>query len=264
MPRLRPIISPDGRQIYCVHRDEVRGLTAQIAVYLRHGIQINAGDIVFDVGANIGLFALEAARRGALVHAFEPLPATFSALMANARGHQIQPHNLALGARAEQTNFAYFRYLSALSTRFPELVGANAASGVMAALDDPTLAPRFGWFRRAPKWIRRALVALLVKLLFQPKLISCRVETLSRVVSALQISRIALLKIDVEGAEADVLSGIAEHDWPRIHQIVAEVHDENGRLKRVETLLRERGFAVHSEPEPQTSAWGVWLLWARR
>ena len=267
MPRLSRAATPDGRSIYCTRRDEVRAVAGQIELYLRHDISIEAGDCVLDVGANIGLFALEAARRGADVYAFEPLPATFAALDANARewgDGRIRAHNLALGARAGVADFAYFRWMSALSTRFPDWVGNNSASGVAAVLDDAQLAPRFGWFRRAPDWLRRALVAGLVRAVMQPRPVSCRVETLSRALHALQIGAIDLLKIDVEGAEWDVLCGISARDWPRIRQVVAEVHDEDGRVARVEALLRAQGFTVISEPEPQSAAWGVWLVWARR
>lgn len=267
MPRLTRAATPDGRPVYCTHRDEVRGVAGQIELYLRHGISIQQGDCVLDVGANIGLFALEAARRGAQVHAFEPLPATFAALDANARafgGGQINAHNLALGAQMGTATFAYFRWMSSLSTRFPDWIQNNAAPGVAAVLDDADLSPRFGWFRRAPQPLRRALVAALVRTLLQPRPVSCRVETLSRVVGALNIGAIDLLKIDVEGAEWDVLCGINAQDWRKIRQVVAEVHDEDGRVARVEDLLREQGFTVVSEPEPQSAAWGVWLVWARR
>ena len=272
MPRLSRATLPDGRPVYCTHRDEVRGVAGQIELYLRHDISIKPGACVFDVGANIGLFALEAARRGARVHAFEPMPATFAALDANARESNaraagdaaIRAHNLALGAQTGVATFAYFRWMSALSTRFPDWVEQSAAPGVMAVLDDAKLSPRFGWFRRSPNWLRRALVAGLVRLLLQPKSVSCRVETLSRVIHALGIERVDLLKVDVEGAEWDVLSGISARDWARIGQVVAEVHDEDGRVARVVALLQAHGFSVVSEPEPQSAAWGVHLVWARR
>ena len=258
---------PDGHPVYCTHRDEVRGVAGQIELYLRHDISIEAGACVLDVGANIGLFALEAARRGADVHAFEPVPATFAALDANARsfgGGKIRAHNLALGARAGTATFAYFRWMSSLSTRFPDWIENHAAPGIAAVLDDAKLSPRFGWFRRAPQPMRRVLVAAAVRALMQPRPVSCRVETLSRVVHALNIGAIDLLKIDVEGAEWDVLRGISTSDWRKIRQVVAEVHDEDGRLARVENLLRQQGFNVVSEPEPQSAAWGVHLVWARR
>lgn len=37
-------------------------------------VQINNGDVVFDCGANIGLFSMVAAAKGAKVYAFEPVP----------------------------------------------------------------------------------------------------------------------------------------------------------------------------------------------
>ncbi len=267
MPKLSRVVAPDGRLIYCTNREEVRGVAGQIELYLRHGISIEDGDCVVDIGANIGLFSLEAARRGAHVQAFEPMPATFAALQANARAFgddKIRAHNLALGGEAGVAQFAYFRWMSALSTRFPEWIGNHAASGAMAVLDDAQLAPRFGWFRRAPHWLRNALVAGMVRVFMQPRPVSCRVETLSRIVHALQIEKVDLLKIDVEGAEWDVLRGISARDWPCIRQVVAEVHDENGRVNQVENLLRAQGFTVVCEPEPQSAAWGIWLVWARR
>ena len=33
-----------------------------------------------------------------------------------------------------------------------------------------------------------------------------------------------LLKVDVEGSEADVLAGVAAADWARIKQVAVEVH----------------------------------------
>jgi hypothetical protein len=71
----------------------------------------------------------------------------------------------------------------------------------------------------------------------------CPGRTLSSVLDGFGVDRIDLLKIDVEGAELDVLSGISECDWPRIRQIVAEVHDVAGRAALIRRQLVERGFA---------------------
>jgi hypothetical protein len=55
---------------------------------------------------------------------------------------------------------------------------------------------------------------------------------------------IDFLKIDVEGAEWDVLLGISDDLWASIQQMVVEVHNlENGtRVEAVKTLLRSKGF----------------------
>ncbi|CAM41595.2 31-O-demethyl-FK506 methyltransferase [Leishmania braziliensis MHOM/BR/75/M2904] len=65
---------------------------------------------------------------------------------------------------------------------------------------------------------------------------------------------IALVKVDVEGAEWDVLLGIADSEWRRIEQIVIEVHDVQNRVRRVEQLLRAKGFQeVHVAQEEWVS-----------
>jgi hypothetical protein len=48
--------------------------------------------------------------------------------------------------------------------------------------------------------------------------------------------------VDCEGAEESVLQGIEDAHWPRIGQVVVEVHDVEGRLDRVSELLRRHGL----------------------
>jgi FkbM family methyltransferase len=58
------------------------------------------GSLVVDVGANVGVFSLFAARRARKVYALEPASSNFSLLMKNVRLVQnIQPLQLACGAR---------------------------------------------------------------------------------------------------------------------------------------------------------------------
>jgi FkbM family methyltransferase len=65
--------------------------------YTKH-IDIPAGGVVLDIGANVGLFSLFAARKAQLVHAFEPSTATFPYLAANTQGTpHIFVHNHAIG-----------------------------------------------------------------------------------------------------------------------------------------------------------------------
>jgi hypothetical protein len=50
--------------------------------------------------------------------------------------------------------------------------------------------------------------------------------------------------VDVEGAEENVLDSIEERHLEIIEQMVIEVHDVDGRLNRLKTKLRDRGFRV--------------------
>lgn len=67
------------------------------------------------------------------------------------------------------------------------------------------------------------------------------------------LNAIDMLKIDVERAELDVLAGVQLTDWPKIQQLVLEVHDDScHRLQQVTMLLRESAGFEHILTE-QTS-----------
>jgi len=105
---IRKIAHPALGEIYCLNEPETRMVLDEIFVdklYFREGIFILPGDIVFDVGANIGVFTLCAAQHGAEVYAYEPIPATFGLLQQNIHLHgydkTAQAINIGLSDRAE-------------------------------------------------------------------------------------------------------------------------------------------------------------------
>ena len=70
-----------------------------------------------------------------------------------------------------------------------------------------------------------------------------RLRRLSTVIAEQAIDRVDLLKIDVEGAEFDVLAGLSDNDWERIRQFVMEVSPANDdRVSGLINQLRHRGF----------------------
>ena len=72
--------------------------------------------------------------------------------------------------------------------------------------------------------------------------IRCRLRTVSEIISRFGLNTVDFLKVDVERGELDVLSGIALADWPKIKSLAVEVHDIEGRLGHVVTLLKTLGF----------------------
>ena len=66
--------------------------------------------------------------------------------------------------------------------------------------------------------------------------------TLSNFIRNENINRIDLLKLDCEGHEMEVLMGIEDEHWAKIHAIVMEIHDIESRAEIVEELLRNKGF----------------------
>ena len=96
--------------------------------------------------------------------------------------------------------------------------------------------------------------------------IDAPVQTVSDVLTELDVTRVDLMKIDVEGAELDVLEGIGASDWQRIKQIVVEVHNVDGRVERIVGMLREQGFnvTIDQEDRPLKKLLQIHMVYARR
>ena len=116
---------------------------------------------------------------------------------------------------------------------------------------DPTAFQRAvkGTMRNPPenmrwmKWIPLMFSGIIAKQLVKgKKMVSCELKTLSSIIESENIQKIDLLKIDCEGAEWDVLTGIKEADWLKIKSIVIEVHDTENRVQKVKELFTQKGF----------------------
>ncbi len=83
------------------------GKTLSEGPYEYGNITINPGEIVMDVGANIGMFACLAAAKGATVYAFEPTLSTYKQLCDNAAINRpfILPQNLAVSDKVGKSLF---------------------------------------------------------------------------------------------------------------------------------------------------------------
>jgi FkbM family methyltransferase len=220
-------------------------------VYLDHGVRVGEGDVVFDVGANVGVAAaFFAAHCRATVHSFEPVKPIYDILRQNLRGFpSCRAHNVGLSSSSGRATITYYP-------------NADAMSGLYA---DPETDRLFTLecFRNVgmtPDEAERALVGRFDDSL----MLACELRTLSSVLRDHTIDRVHLLKIDVERAELDVLNGIEDGDWDRIDQIVVEVHDDDGRLTAVARLLTARGFSLATEQEEAMQGTGVHLVYALR
>ena len=79
----------DGTKVHCLVKSEAIVLDHHVEGYFSHGIQIAENDVVFDVGANIGVFGVRAVQRhqGVRVFAFEPIPEIYATLKKNSELH---------------------------------------------------------------------------------------------------------------------------------------------------------------------------------
>jgi FkbM family methyltransferase len=231
-------------------------------VYARYRNDLKAHDVIFDVGANIGMFALSVGQtlREFTLYSFEPVPAIFEKLRQNTRSlaGDVKLFNLGLSARAGQVEFAFSPRLSCMST-------ANIDHSVKFRT---ILKQQFidGANQNGPRWLRSLIVSLLSLTVLRSRKVRCELRRLSDIIASERVSRIDLLKIDVEGGEWDVLQGIDEGDWEKIQQIVMEVHDVDGagHAARITRLLEARKFEVIATEEDGAGPVGLSMLHARR
>lgn len=240
--------------------------------YFDGGLVIGPGMTVLDIGANIGLFALEALRRaeGDLeLYAFEPAPETFGYLQCNVQ--ELFPRSgahLQCAAVADAPGEAtlYHRPRASVTSSLYREVEADSGSLVRAMLREPPERYRElfpPWLRRLPGGAAERILQGLARW-SQGEVVPvrCPVTTVSRVIAEHGIERIDFLKVDVEGAELAVLHGIDAQDWPRIKRLAVEVHDIDGRLEEMRTLLTAAGFAATVEQEWPFEGTDVYMLHA--
>ena len=276
---MQTVTLPNGMRVRALNMVDAALVYHEVfeqATYTRHGISVGDGNTVFDVGANIGLFslALGQAYQDLRLFLFEPVPAIFAALCENRDRHlgdaDVRLFNLGLAARPGTATFLVSPWLSIVSTAHTTDTsgsvdrGAPPSAWVRAALLDiariRVLPPGLVWAllamlarpeTRALVWTGLSLPVLWLALRerLRRRRVQVRLVTLSTVIESQGLTQIDLLKIDVEGAELDVLLGITERDWPKIRQVVIEVHDVDGRVEQVRRMLIEQGFHIVVDQE---------------
>jgi len=271
------VLLPNGLYAYEDTRRTARILHHQVGAYFDQGLIVKPGMTVLDVGANMGVFALEVLHRTAgnlRLFCFEPAPITFDCLRRAVTEQfpeaQVELLNVGVASSVGEATFFYRPRASAMSSFSEGYVFSqddvdNLAEKV-AALELPEEYWREAvpsYLRWMPRPVRRAL-ARYHTLQTVRKVIpsTCSVTTIDHVVQQHGVDRIDLLKIDVEGSEWDVLQGIGASTWPKIHSMAIEVHDLDHRLEKTKALLREQGFAtIHVDQEDVfrgTSIYGIW------
>jgi amino acid adenylation domain-containing protein/FkbM family methyltransferase len=240
-------VLPDGSPVAHLNKNETDYIYNEVFVlqaYLRHGITIGDGDCIVDAGANIGLFTVFASRvaRDVRITSFEPNPAAFACLLANAQAWGTGVTCLPLGLSRENGagELTFFEGLSLLSGFYAdaaterEVVKNYVLNQEAGALGDERMAAEVG------ELIDGRLRATTVK---------APLRTLSSVIAERGLEQIDLLKVNVEKSELDVLLGIDAGDWPRIRQLVIEV-DQQQNLEPITALLEGNGFEVLVEQDP--------------
>lgn len=254
--------------------NDLRKLADEVDEYFALGLELPDGGTVIDVGANIGMFAIAAGRRAKRLRliAIEPIPILHQALKRNVEENpnlsqadiRLIRRGLSKDDSESVVEFAYFANFPSDSTRYldgkrveferafetfgsrterevrrfiPGRVGrgiGSIANGVVKHVP----VGRFG------RWVSDRFTGI--------EKVRCEMTTLAAVIDELEGS-IDVLKIDVEGAEIDVIAGARMDQWHRVRQVVLEGNDLDGRRERLCTMLRDRGFTKQLFAEPALS-----------
>ncbi|MEH2468009.1 non-ribosomal peptide synthetase [Nostoc sp.] len=253
----------NGMTIAHLNKTETEFLYQEIFTdqsYLQHGITLDEGDCIFDVGANIGLFSLFAAQAcpKVKIYAFEPIPPVFELLRLNAELYNLDAKvfNIGLSGETKSAEFTYYPNVSVIYGRFAD---ASEEKEVVKSF----LLKQHAETGNGTTVSQEVLDELLVERL-QSEQFTCQLKTISQIIEENQIERIDLLKIDVEKSERDVLAGIQERDWLKIQQIIVEVHNINGRLTEITELLKFHGYDLTIVQDKLLEATPLYNIYARR
>ena len=221
-------------------------------VYVRHGVRMPARGVIFDVGANIGMFSLFASLHAPAcrVYAFEPLPPLHQTLNLNCElyGGEVKTFNFGLSHQEQSTTFTFYSRYTMMSGRTEYANATDEVSVIKTFLENQRSSGDAG----AGELLRNADELLEGR--FAEERHEVRLRRLSDVIREEGVERIELLKVDVQRAELDVLRGIDDEHWDRIQQVVMEVHDgkgqaSEGRVQQLRELLSARGFRVEVDQD---------------
>lgn len=197
----------DGTKIKLRYGTVDKGIVKEVFLldHYRFALEhMRPGGVVLDVGAQIGVFSIYAARRGPAgvqVHSFEPMSANHALLRENlARNDllsRVMPHNCAVAGRPGRQKL----FLSADNTGMHSLYGNGS------------------------------------------RYEEVEVRAFNGLYDSLNIGRCDVLKLDCEGAEHEILMEESEELLHRTGALVMEYHDP-GRLPEMERRLKDAGFTV--------------------
>lgn len=261
--RHRTVTLPNGYEVIYQSKAEARYFFHDIfekRVYLKNGLALADGDCVFDVGGNIGMTTMFMHSLGRRIHSFtfEPAPRLFEILRANSSRYapRAQLFNYGISDRPGEAEFTFYPNSPGMSTFHPAL---DEERGTLLAIMENQLREGMDGM---PGVMKHADDLLEER--FRAETFRCQLRPLSQVIYEHQVQRIDLLKVDVQKSELQVLQGIDESDWPRIRQVVLEVHDVDGGLDRVTSLLSRHGFDITPEQDDMYAGSKLYNLYATR
>ena len=153
----------------------------------RYGCYIREGDVVLDLGGNIGVFAHRAEERGASkVISFEPVTPTFNCLIKN-KGPKTLVYKNAVGGKHDFTTFR-------IHTDYTHIGGGTSEDQDLLLNSRPIIHSE-------------RVIIIGINEIFEG-----------------MESKIDFMKIDIEGGEVDVLTSITDENLSSLRCLSGEFH----------------------------------------
>ena len=179
--------------------------------------RLGADSVCIDLGANIGSVTAVLARHAGHVHAFEPEPWAFEQLEKNTRDlPNVTLHKAAAGTSDGVVQF----HLDPDFDKKPEIHSQGTSMYSSLLWDDTKEAPTF----------------------------EARIVDFRRFIREL-CRRVSLVKIDIEGAEVDLLEAlVGTPEWDMIDAVFVETHECQIKELRERTARRRNSLKGVSKP----------------
>ncbi len=199
----------NGLEIYGGSESTIADLVWEIfiqKVYTPGFIKVKKGDVVMDIGANIGVFSLYAESRGVKkIYVVEPFPENVRMISKNFLANSLSEPIIIQTAVSNENGKRkiYTGDLDSHGSLFQNLSDSNEKSYIYVS-----------------------------------------VCTLKNIFTKHRINHVDFLKIDCEGSEGNIIGSIKKDTWKKIDKISIEYHDKVSSLshRQIENVLKKNGF----------------------
>jgi FkbM family methyltransferase len=220
------------------------------------------------------VFAINQCEADAQIYSFEPIPANFQCLKKNLAAHthiaKIYNEgisNVTTDCFMDFTLFgkdfatATYRREDKLISNYAPLLNYNT----LLEITKTTNKSLYYQLKYLPFMRHYLIKKNYMNQTIETK-VRCKLTSLSAFIENNQLNHIDFLKIDVEGAEMDVIQSIHPKQFSIIKQCSIEVHNIENRVTKLANFLTEHGFFVKICKNPMFESLGFnhHMVYAKR